>query len=282
VSLQISSVAITHYLFYIYIFSSCLKPIIFLIPSGNWYCPLCCHKKLISNLGEQLEKLDTLVHNIEAEELRLKKQQEIRKLAEITAENILADKRKNRQDRRSEARHISKQSSSDDENESSDESSSNSSDNAPLYKLRKRNQTTASYRFNDYDDLINSAIRKDMDEVKGLGNAGRGKDISTIIEADKEEKKQQKLDKEKTGDDKSSKHEEEENEGESSDSDIVRTKASIQRKKKARKLNNLDETSEEDKASDEDFKGKKYLILLVLLKKTFIQNFSRGTIVERF
>lgn len=246
---------------------SCLKPIIFCIPSGNWFCPLCCHKKLIINLSSQLEKLDTLVNEIEAEEMRKQRQIEARKLTEITEENILRDRRKNKLSKRVK-REIYKndddeQSSegSDSNNDNNDENSSeDSSDDAPLiYKLRKRNQTAASYRFNDYDDLINSAIREEMDEVKGLGNAGRGKDISTIIEADKEEKKQLKLDNDGAGGGKQMGSEKEESagdeEGESSTSEIGKSKKQLQRKKKNRKLNNLDETSEEDKASDEDFKG---------------------------
>jgi remodeling and spacing factor 1 len=238
---------------------SCLKPIIFCIPSGNWYCPLCCHKKLIDNLSIQLEKLDTLVSEIEAEELRVQKQLEIQKLTEISEQNILNEKRKNRIEH--EERKLSRRELSESSDENS-ESSDNSSDNAPLaYKLRKRNQTTASYRFNDYDELINSAIRRDMDEVKGLGNAGRGKDISTIIEADKEEKKQQsQLDREKGDSDGGDERIEKAKEEDSSDSDVVRPKKSMlskkkMKKKKNRKLNNLDATSEEDQASDEDFKG---------------------------
>lgn len=244
---------------------SCLKPIIFCIPAGNWYCPLCCHRKLVDNLTTQLDKLDALITNIKSEEIRQQKQLEIKKLTEITEENIIRDKRKIRPEPRSREERMkdSKGRDSDQESESNDEGSSsdNSSDNEPLneyfYKLRRRNQTTTSYRFNDYDDLINSAIRDEMEEVKGMGNAGRGKDISTIIEADKEEKKLQKLEKEKSGDEQKEKDDEKVEEGEeSSGSDIVRPKKSAQRKKKNRKLNNLDETSEEDQASDEDFKGK--------------------------
>lgn len=233
---------------------------------GNWYCPLCCHKKLIVNLSTQLEKLDALVDEIQAEEIRKQKQLEMQKLTEITEQNIIKERRKNRAEN-NRKREPSRDESSEQESESNDEdedgsSSDNSSDNAPLiYKLRRRNQTTTTYRFNEYDDLINSAIRDEMEEVKGMGNAGRGKDISTIIEADKEEKKMQKLEKEREagGDEKDDGEEQEknddENEGESSDSEIVRPKKSAQRKKKNRKLNNLDDTSEEDKPSDEDFKG---------------------------
>lgn len=137
--------------------------------------------------------------------------------------------------------------------------SDNSSDNAPLkdyfYKLRKRNQTAApSYRFNEYDDLINSAIREEMDDVKGAGNLGRGKDISTIIEADKEE--QEKQEGGEVVDGGEAPKVEKIDDGSSSGSDVVRPKK-MKRKKKNRKLNNLDVSSEEERGSDEDFKGKK-------------------------
>lgn len=225
--------------------SSCLKPIIFLIPSGNWYCPLCCHKKLITSLSDQLSQLDTLIYNIETTELRKQRQ----KLAEINEQNILQERRKNRLEK-SRERSQSKESS-----RSTD--SDNSSEDAPLkdyfYKLRKRNQTAApSYRFNEYDDLINSAIRRDemAEEVKVSGNLGRGKDISTIIEADNEEINENV---EKPVEVAEEKVVEKKDDGESSGSDVVRPKK--KRKKKNRKLNNLDVSSEEERGSDEDFKG---------------------------
>lgn len=234
----------------------------------------------------QLGKLDDLISNIKAEEIRQQKQLEIKKLTEITEENILKERRKKRAEmasKREQSRDHSKTQEGSDEKESDDEdddenSSDNSSDNAPLneifYKLRRRNQTTTSYRFNDYDDLINSAIRDEMEEVKGMGNAGRGKDISTIIEADKEEKKLQKMEKEKekAAEEKTDDQKEEPEPGEeSSDSDVIRSKKAMQRKKKNRKLNNLDETSEEDQASDEDFKGNQYsLIFNLILISTFL------------
>lgn len=47
--------------------------------------------------------------------------------------------------------------SSDDEDDRS-ESSNDSYDSEPLYQLRARRQANVSYRFNDYDDMINEAI----------------------------------------------------------------------------------------------------------------------------
>lgn len=197
-------------------------------------------------MSDQLSQLDTLIYNIETAELKKQRQ----KLAEITEQNIIQERRKIRLEKAAE----NKESSADSKKSSG---SSDSDSDAPLkdyfYKLRKRNQTAApTYRFNEYDDLINSAIRRDMDEVKGAGNLGRGKDISTIIEADQEEKEEpvevgeeeQKVEKPAKPDD-----------GESSGSDVIRPRKTMKKKKKNRKLNNLDVSSEEERGSDEDFKG---------------------------
>lgn len=43
--------------------------------------------------------------------------------------------------------------------ESSDSSDSGSYESEPVYQLRQRRQTTFSYRFNEFDELINSAIQ---------------------------------------------------------------------------------------------------------------------------
>ncbi|XP_053961399.1 uncharacterized protein LOC128865269 [Anastrepha ludens] len=158
---------------------------------------------------------------------------------------------------------------------SSSSSSPTDSDDEPIYKLRKRRQINVSYRLNEYDDLINSALKKEMDELAGAGNLGRGKDISTIIEADKEEKaRQRQLENdagEKADDTKPVKTEDLEAEketlqnedskaktaDEAEDSDEVlkrRAKPKMNPKKKSRKLTTLDISSEEDNASDEDFK----------------------------
>lgn len=45
-----------------------------------------------------------------------------------------------------------------DSSESESESESESYDSEPLYQLRARRQANVSYRFNDYDDMINEAI----------------------------------------------------------------------------------------------------------------------------
>lgn len=101
-----------------------------------------------------------------------------------------------------------------------------------------------------------------MEAVKGAGNQGRGKDISTIVNAEKEEEAQKlKLQTEPeplppvvpknvdipVGDKK---------EGEESEDEQIRpVRKPLIGRKKHRKLNSLDISSGDDHYSDEDFKG---------------------------
>ncbi|KAF5282832.1 hypothetical protein FQA39_LY17482 [Lamprigera yunnana] len=176
----------------------------------------------------------------------------------------------------------SDESDSEDSSSGSESITSSISEDEPIYQLRKRRQAH-SYRFNDYDDLINSAIQDEMDAVKGAGNQGRGKDIATIVNAEKQENelvlksepsdltvvqcndvptdlslKTETVDKdhEKLEPlppvvplDYDRKHENE------SDEDIIRPVRKMISKKKHRKLNSLDVSSGDDAESDEDFKG---------------------------
>lgn len=229
---------------------SCLTPVLFIIPEGDWFCPLCQHEKLIENLNKQLEELDKILHQRELE----KQRRERLAYTSISLENMLAEKKKNR------TKSIKEEESSS--AESSDDNSSDSDE--PIYKLRKRKQTVLSYNFNEYDDLINSAIKQDVKEVAvekntGAGNLGRGKDISTIIEADKEEQLRNKeIDEsptEETIEQKTEINKDAENKSESDDSEpIKRPIKRLKLKKKHRKLNSLDIESDDD--SDDDFKAK--------------------------
>lgn len=55
-----------------------------------------------------------------------------------------------------------------------------------MYQLRER-RSANKYKFNDYDAMINAAIQDEVEAVQGAGNQGRGKDIATIVNAEKEE-----------------------------------------------------------------------------------------------
>lgn len=125
-----------------------------------------------------------------------------------------------------------------------------------------------TYKFNEYDDMINAAIQDEVEAVQGAGNQGRGKDIATIVNAEKEEAqaealKHRQLDDEEEDEAKKSekdsdedykidKEEVDEDEEETARKAIVKKSLS---RKKHRKLNSLDISSEDDPESDEDFKG---------------------------
>jgi remodeling and spacing factor 1 len=108
--------------------------------------------------------------------------------------------------------------------------------------------------------------------LQGAGNQGRGKDITTIVNAEKEEKAQsdvfKQLKEDEDADDRKSEKESDEEykvdkeEDEAEDEEYEgskNVKAAARRKllarKKHRKLNSLDISSEDDPYSDEDFKG---------------------------
>lgn len=96
-----------------------------------------------------------------------------------------------------------------------------------------------------------------MEAVKGAGNQGRGKDISTIVNAEKEEEAQKaKIQNEEVEPlppvvpkevEVNENHEESEEE--------IRPVKKLIGRKKPRKLNSLDISSGDDHYSDEDFKG---------------------------
>lgn len=102
-----------------------------------------------------------------------------------------------------------------------------------------------------------------MEAVKGAGNQGRGKDISTIVNAEKEEEEAQRASVESMEEplppvvpetvEMSPASEEVQEE-------MPKVKKLIGRKK-PRKLNSLDISSGDDNYSDEDFKGTTYVFI---------------------
>lgn len=277
---------------------SCLVPMLFIIPEGDWFCPPCQQDKLIETLESQLQNLDKGLKEKELEEIRRQRAA----FTSISVANVVPDepeedeteyhkqkstrkrpttsrrRRRNVVDDMSNDSSFSSSGSSRSDKGGSSSSSSNSSDDEPIYKLRKRRQVNVSYRFNEYDDLINSAIKKEMDSAEGAGNLGRGKDISTIIEADKEEKRIKQKDEDDSDEKnvscsaneaemKSEEPDVEESKSKpagdtkasASDSDSEPIRKTLKRplnkksRKKHRKLNSLDIESEDD-GSDDDFR----------------------------
>lgn len=220
-------------------------------------------------LQARLKSYDTLVKKHENEILRKKRLVHVG----ISMENIIQKKeqssrsRTNSGDGSDEGSDDSNDDGGDDSSSSSDSSSgtSTSSDESePVYQLRER-RCANTYKFNEYDDMINAAIQDEVEAVQGAGNQGRGKDISTIVNAEKEESqteemKIQKSDDNEDPEEKAEKESDEDYEEEKDEDEEEETQKAVNRKllsrKKHRKLNSLDISSEEDDHySDEDFKG---------------------------
>ncbi|XP_012535217.1 uncharacterized protein LOC105836017 isoform X2 [Monomorium pharaonis] len=246
---------------------SCLKPALMLIPEGDWFCPPCEHNLLMTKLRETVKTLDQSTKRYENEVLRKKRLA----FVGISLDNVL---------HKGEGQPGSKgsqTSSQESDNESSDSSSSGSSSDSSesseeseaVYHLRER-RCANTYKFNDYDDMINAAIQDEVEAVQGAGNQGRGKDIATIVNAEKEEAQAEALKMTQLEDDKDdveSKPEKESDEEykveneemvdeiEEEQNTISTVARKLLSRKKHRKLNSLDISSEDDPDSDEDFKG---------------------------
>ncbi|XP_011158160.2 uncharacterized protein LOC105194767 isoform X2 [Solenopsis invicta] len=243
---------------------SCLKPALMLIPEGDWFCPPCEHTLLMTKLRETVKTLDQSTKRHENEVLRKKRLA----FVGISLDNVILHK--------GEGQHGSKgsqTSSQESDNESSESSSSASSsetssseESEAVYHLRER-RCASIYKFNEYDDMINAAIQDEVEAVQGAGNQGRGKDIATIVNAEKEEAQAEALKMTQLEEDKDeieSKPEKESDEeykieNEEIIDEIEEEQNIVARKllarKKHRKLNSLDISSEDDPDSDEDFKG---------------------------
>lgn len=294
---------------------SCLSPVLFYIPEGDWHCPPCQQEQLIAALERELQQFDSMVAQKEQERRLAEEQAELERLEQEASTKAAedddsreednedeeeqkmaskADKVKRRRgdgrsNRRAAKRGTRRRRGNDSDSSNGKYASSGSasgsrsgkrsgsssgssssysdSDDEPIYKLRKRRQINVSYRLNEYDDLINSALKKEMDEVAGAGNLGRGKDISTIIEADKEKARREENSsdekKPEKADDESDKQKDKGSEdgASSSEDEILVQRTKVKQppaKKKARKLTTLDVSSEEDNGSDEDFKTSSY------------------------
>lgn len=72
--------------------------------------------------------------------------------------------------------------------ESEPSESGSETEDEPVYQLRERRSNLTSYRYNEYDELIKSALQDEIEAVKGAGNAGKGKDISNIVNAERHKK----------------------------------------------------------------------------------------------
>ncbi|XP_044757448.1 remodeling and spacing factor 1 [Coccinella septempunctata] len=212
---------------------SCLRPALFVIPEGDWYCPTCQHETLMENLNKKLIEFDKMIVKKEMEDRR----KERLAYVGISLNNVLPAKEK--KDKKTDKSYDSEESSKENTPSASDSEESDSDE--PIYQLRQRRQAH-SYKFQDYDDLINSALQEEpAPEVEKTHTLGRGKDIATIVNAAKEE--------------------EEKNGFEDLPPVVPRDpeenrKKAISYRKKPKRLNNLEVNSDDEADdSDEDFKG---------------------------
>ncbi|XP_046673093.1 remodeling and spacing factor 1-like isoform X2 [Homalodisca vitripennis] len=259
--------------------ASCLRPSLMLVPEGDWHCPPCQHTVLVKRLQETLKIYDRDTKRRQNEELRRKRLAYVG----ISLDNVLPSGHQNvpREQETSEESSESSGSSSGSDTEGSEE---------PVYQLRQRRQGPTSYRFNEYDDLINSAIQDEVNEVTVI-NTGLLKppaensvinitkveerkeneqvnteNISEVIPAGDQPdaaiapaavtaEKPKKKEKDESGEESS--EEEDDNEEEEFPSVVPKRNNVLPRpgKKKHRRLNCLDDPSDDDDGSDEDFKG---------------------------
>ncbi|KAG5892694.1 hypothetical protein JTB14_011154 [Gonioctena quinquepunctata] len=222
---------------------SCLRPPILSIPEGDWFCPPCQHVKLVENLHDKLTEYDKKLTKKGLEDRR----KERLAYVGISLNNVLPSREKEQQ-KNYLSSSVESQSSASDLESSSDE---------PIYQLRQRRQAK-SYKFNEYDELIKSAIQDELNEKRDKDSPCRGKDMATIVKAEgedrKEEEELEKKKKQTSTEDNPDSIVEPKPEKSNSEDDIIKAPVNIL-KKKARRICSLDLSSEEDDERDEDFKG---------------------------
>lgn len=133
-----------------------------LIPEGDWFCPPCQHNSLVVKLQESLKTLDVMTKKHENEVLRKKRLAYVG----ISLQNVLQKTQTARKPR--ESRESSDDDETSEEGSSSDESSSeesSSDESEPVYQLRER-RCANTYKFNEYDDMINAAIKDEVEAVR--------------------------------------------------------------------------------------------------------------------
>ncbi|XP_071537316.1 uncharacterized protein [Panulirus ornatus] len=170
---------------------SCLRPPLLSVPEGDWVCPTCEHVHLVNKLRALLHEFDECQKRAHNEELRRQRLAYVN----VSLSNVIPDGRRKRkkadgdEDDEDESGSESDTDDSDSESDDSSGSSSQSSTDstAPLYTLRARSSRTLKEQVEDFDEMINEAIRDEMEAAAGAGNAGRGKDIDNIIQANDEE-----------------------------------------------------------------------------------------------
>ncbi|XP_041946973.1 remodeling and spacing factor 1 isoform X4 [Alosa sapidissima] len=140
--------------------TACLRPPLMIIPDGEWFCPPCQHKLLCEKLEEQLTNLDAVLKKRE----RAERRKERLVYVGISVENIITpsvevEEQKEPEVEKKEKKEVKKSKS--------------------WGRRSTRAKKFISYRFDEFDEAIEEAIEEDLKEAEG-GGAGRGKDMANI------------------------------------------------------------------------------------------------------
>ena len=125
--------------------ASCLRPALMVIPEGDWFCPACNHKKLLSSLTDKLSELDTLLKKTEAERRRKERLAFIQK--GLSKSLPTAQKK----DEKKEPEFSSDESSSDTDSE-----------DEVLLPRKCRTKNPVTYNTEEYDQMMNKALQGDL------------------------------------------------------------------------------------------------------------------------
>ncbi|TSM28194.1 Remodeling and spacing factor 1 [Bagarius yarrelli] len=139
--------------------TACLRPPLMIIPDGEWFCPPCQHKLLCDKLEEQLQNLDVALKKKE----RAERRKERLVYVGISVENIIAPTVQAEAEKQEEVVKEKKEVKK----------------NKSWGRRSTRAKKYISYRFDEFDEAIEEAIEEDIKEAEG-GGAGRGKDMANI------------------------------------------------------------------------------------------------------
>merc|ERR1712130_800645 len=154
--------------------ASCLRPALMVIPEGDWFCPDCNHKSLLSSLTEKLTELDVLLKKTEAERRRKERLAFINK----GLSRALPSSPKKAVPKKESPRISSESSSS--ESDSEDE---------PMLLRRCRTQNTVKYNTQEYDNMIKKALGEDiLPPKKPTPEISDESDMDESVEEQEEEK----------------------------------------------------------------------------------------------
>uniref|UniRef100_A0A4W5QC66 Remodeling and spacing factor 1-like n=1 Tax=Hucho hucho TaxID=62062 RepID=A0A4W5QC66_9TELE len=194
--------------------TACLRPPLMIIPDGEWFCPPCQHKLLCDKLEEQLTNLDASLKKRE----RAERRKERLVYVGISVENIITPSLEVEEEKEEEV--VKKERTKS------------------WGRRSTRAKKSISYRFDEFDEAIEEAIEEDIREADG-GGAGRGKDMANITGHSRGKDMSTIL---AAGDG-----------GEGKENGCPPRPNAGQRRKKRRRLNDLDSdsTMEEEESEDE-------------------------------